>query len=67
MAIDNTTKTWSKKITEYCVEHCMNYADFARKSGVQSETLREIVRKRCKTISIKNLGLIKNLIERDDN
>lgn len=63
MAIDNSVKTWSKKITAYCLDHCINYQEFARQSGISVHTIKNILYERIETIQIKTLGPLKKFLD----
>lgn len=63
MAIDNSVETWKKKIGNYCLKHSISYAEFARQSGVPLDTIKNITAERTSSIQLKNLSLLKKMID----
>ena len=63
MAIDVSAKTWSNKITNYCVEHGISYKAFANECGLHNNTVLCIVREESKKVTPTTLAKLVKVID----
>lgn len=63
MAFDVSTKTWSDKITNYCVAHGISYKAFANVCGLHNNTVLCIVREESKKITPPTLAKLVKVID----